>query len=90
MVTSLRSYDLLYDCNDVSEVDSILDDLEIPTGDKNRKIFLNQFMGITQSLACGQLTIEEEYTIAKEELVFMNAQRKNVNKPSLLSRTKDS
>ena len=59
----------LRECNDVSKIDDILDDMNIVKSRRTRINFLHQFMGVKESFSCGVLTEEEEYAIAKEELV---------------------
>ncbi|MDR2600651.1 MAG: hypothetical protein LBC73_10320 [Oscillospiraceae bacterium] len=71
----IRNFDLLYNCKNVDEVDKALNKFDIPKDPVKRKDFLHQFMGITQVFACGSSTPDEDYYVARQELIFINEQK---------------
>jgi hypothetical protein len=73
----IRNYDELYRCESVEQVHLTLNSLNVPSDSAKREVFLKQFMGITKSFGCGESNSDEDYAVAREELVFMNEQRKS-------------
>jgi len=77
----LRIYQLdrLSECLEFDDVDIAMDELEIEQDNGQRVLFLYQHMGISQSFTStgdsDGLTMDEEYTFAKHQLVLMNKRR---------------
>lgn len=71
--------DRLSECSEYDDVDAALDELGIDDDLGQRVLLLYQHMGISQSFTStgdsGALTMEEEYTFAKHQLVLMNKRR---------------
>ncbi|MDR2568873.1 MAG: hypothetical protein LBD23_01065 [Oscillospiraceae bacterium] len=76
-----RVFDMsqLVGCTDESKIDGILTSIGIPEDDEQRVNFLYQFMGITQSFTCnagiGGFTVAQEYSFAKQQLVFSHLEQ---------------
>ena len=65
----------LYSCMDYIEIDNILDSLNIDKDIVMRIAYLHKFMGTTQIFVCGDargVNLEEEYYIAKFQLIALN------------------
>ena len=74
MLYKLHNFELLASCNDVHNIDCILDDLEVDNDIELRTNVLREFMGIDQSFSItdDEFTPEQEYNIAKRQLIIMN------------------
>ena len=77
----LRIYELdkLSECFDHAKVDSVLDELGVEENIDQRVLILHQHMGISQSFTstddAWDITPEEEYAFAKQQLALMNKRR---------------
>ena len=65
--------DKLRQCDDVSKVDSILDGMGISPKKEERINFIEKFIGVTNTFSDGVANVDEDYAVAKEELVFHNS-----------------
>lgn len=84
----LRVYklDRLSECLVHTEVDAMLSELDVDENTDHRILVLYQHMGISQSFASdnnvGELSSEEEYSFAKQQLALMNRRRMNRERAS--------
>ena len=70
METVIRNpYDALRKCENVEEVDRLLNEIGLTEDTEKRLMFLYDVMGIKYTFCANNLTLEEAYTVAKEELV---------------------
>lgn len=71
--------DELSKCLDYTKVDLVLDELGIERDVEQRILVLYQYMGISQSFTSdsgvNDISPDEEYAFARQQLVFMNGQR---------------
>ena len=72
-------FDKLSECFEHTKVDAVLDELGVDSDADHRILILYQHMGISQSFASDQdaseLSSEEEYSFAKQQLALMNKRR---------------
>ena len=60
-------------CRTTKQVHDVLTGLGVPDDPTKRLKYLRDFMGVVQSFASGKpFTIEEEYELAKQQLVLLN------------------
>ena len=62
-------------CKKDEEIDNIFNSNNINSDVRYRTIILNSFMGVTQSYGFGEITINEEYSLAKQQLTTSNKRR---------------
>ena len=59
----------LRDCKDVAAIDKLLDEIGLSQEVDKRLFFLYDIMGVKQVFCANELTLQERYAVAKEELV---------------------
>jgi len=77
MQYKIHDFELLATCDNVVQIDSVLDELEVGSDVKQRTNALREFMGIEQSFSItDEFTPEQEYGLAKRQLIMLNGSKK--------------